>query len=180
MPYCILENGVPHHAELLQSILLLPLLWELLLLRGLGKTLLVAVKQQGFEYLCLNKLSPSFGVVFNIPVQISELLHGREHLQKDENVTQGKSQCSCAGHLYGSPNGVACEVNWACDVGSSGEPGCCFSSEDFSTFTIHLRRKSNSRGLISSFINKIWKAIWAVKISLSHSNKPLIICTEEI
>ena len=39
--------------------------------------------------------------------------------------------------------------------------------------TTHLRRKSSSRGLISSFINKIWKAIWAVKISLSHSNKPL-------
>ena len=84
MSYCILVNGIPHHAELLQSILLLPLLWELLLLRDLGKTLFVAVKQQDFKYLCLNKLSPSFGVVFNVPVQISELLHGREHLQKDK------------------------------------------------------------------------------------------------
>ena len=44
--------------------------------------------------------------------------------------------------------------------------------EDFES--IHLRRKSNSRGLISSFINKIWNAIWVVKISLSHSNKPLL------
>ena len=35
------------------------------------------------------------------------------------------------------------------------------------------RRKSNSSGLISLFISKIWKAIWAVKISLSHSNRPL-------
>ena len=105
---------------------------------GSGETVFNTAEQQGFKYLCLNKLSPSFGVVLNIPVQISELLHGREHLQKRINKShkiKGKSQCSCAGHLYGSPTDVAYEVNWACDVGSSGEPGCCFSSEEF--FHIH-------------------------------------------
>ena len=37
---------------------------------------------------------------------------------------------SCIEHLYSSPTNVAYEVNWACDVGSSGEPGWYFSSEN--------------------------------------------------
>ena len=58
-------------------------------------------------------------------------------------------------------------------LGAVGNLDAVLAQRNFSTFT-HLRRKSNSRGLISSFINKIWNAIWAVKISLSHSNKPLM------
>ena len=39
----------------------------------------------------------------------------------------------------------------------------------------NLSKKSSSAGLISLFVRRIWNVICAVKISLSHSNKPLAV-----
>ena len=79
-----------------------------------------STSQISTRYLSFNKLSPSLRVVLDVSVQVAELLHGREHLEKKPELH--RIPCNAL-HLDGSPSNVADEVNRTCDVRSSREPG---------------------------------------------------------
>ena len=112
-----------------------------------------------FWKLCIDKAAPPLWLSLDVFVKAAELVH----------------HCKC---LDGSPSHVADEIHRWGGVWRrrKSQKKVQFDRVNW-IFSVLKKgvRVERRRFLLTLFMSRTWKVIWAVNISLSHSNKPLVV-----